>query len=206
MHSNHHASGRIRPGSGGQLRPHSGTDRQPLAEFTPEQIPSGPKTAFVADLYTQQATPLVKYLTARFRNPEEAQEIAQEAWLRFYRLPAPENLQNAKAFLFQTASNLAIDRARRASLEQRYLDQEAKEPTRDESPTVEQAMQSREELELIEHALSQLPLKCRQAFVMHRVSGLSYPGIAEALAVSTSMVEKYIIQALKHFRSTLNRS
>lgn len=175
-------------------------------DTAPVDPPSEPKTAFVTDLYAQQAIPLVKYLTARFRNTEEAKEIAQEAWLRFYRLPAPEELQNAKAFLFQTASNLAIDRARRASLEQRYLDQEAKEPNREESPTVEQAMQSREELDLIERALSELPLKCRQAFVMHRVSGLSYPGIAQALSVSTSMVEKYIIQALKHFRNTLNRS
>ncbi|MEM1230434.1 MAG: sigma-70 family RNA polymerase sigma factor [Pseudomonadota bacterium] len=158
------------------------------------------------ELYEAQSTPLVKYLTARFRNPEEAQEIAQEAWLRFYRLPEPETLQNAKAFLFQTASNLAIDRARRASVEQRYLEQEASDLGRDESPTIEQAMQGREELALIEKALHQLPLKCRQAFVMHRVSGLSYPRIAEGLGVSTSMVEKYIIQALKHFRNTLNQS
>lgn len=164
-----------------------------------------PKSAFVSELYTAQAMPLVKYLTARFRNSEEAKEIAQEAWLRFYRLPEPETLQNAKAFLFQTASNLAIDRARRASVEQRYLEQEAGDLGRDESPTVEQAMQGREELALIEGALHQLPLKCRQAFVMHRVSGLSYPRIAEALGVSTSMVEKYIIQALKHFRNILNQ-
>jgi RNA polymerase sigma-70 factor (ECF subfamily) len=164
-----------------------------------------PKSAFVSELYTAQAMPLVKYLTARFRNSEEAKEIAQEAWLRFYRLPEPETLQNAKAFLFQTASNLAIDRARRASVEQRYLEQEAGDLGRDESPTVEQAMQGREELALIEDALHKLPLKCRQAFVMHRVSGLSYPRIAEALGVSTSMVEKYIIQALKHFRNILNQ-
>ncbi|MGI9325498.1 MAG: sigma-70 family RNA polymerase sigma factor [Pseudomonadales bacterium] len=168
-------------------------------------LPAAAKYVFVSNLYSQQATPLVKYLTARFRNAEEAKEIAQEAWLRFFRLPAPEELENAKAFLFQTASNLAIDRARRATLEQRYLDREAMEPQREESPSVEQSLQGCEELALIDHALTELPLKCRQAFVMHRVSGRSYPEIAKALAVSTSMVEKYIIQALKHFRKTLNR-
>lgn len=163
------------------------------------------KSAFVSDLYVQQSTPLVKYLTARFRNPEEAKEIAQEAWLRFFRLPAPESLKSPKAFLFQTASNLAIDRARRAALEQRYFDQESAEQQHDASTTVEQAIQGREELDLIDIALTELPLKCRQAFVMHRVSGLSYNDIADALSVSTSMIEKYIIQALKHFRNTLNQ-
>ena len=167
-------------------------------------FPGAAKYLFVSNLYCQQATPLVKYLTARFRNPEEAKEVAQEAWLKFYRLPAPEDLENAKAFLFQTASNLAIDRARRASLEQRYLDREAREPQREESPSVEQSLQGREDLALIDRALTELPPQCRQAFVMHRVSGRSYPEIANTLAVSTSMIEKYIIQALKHFRKTLN--
>lgn len=168
------------------------------------RLPTAAKHLFVSNLYSQQAMPLVKYLTARFRNAEEAKEIAQEAWLKFYRLPAPEELENAKAFLFQTASNLAIDRVRRAALEQRYLDREAREPQREESPSVEQSLQGREELALIDRALTELPQKCRQAFVMHRLSGRSYPEIANTLAVSSSMIEKYIIQALKHFRKTLN--
>ena len=59
------------------------------------------------------------------------------------------------------------------------------------------------ELAMVHKALSELPLKCRQAFTMHRNLGLSYPEISEALGVSTSMVEKYIIQALKAFRTRL---
>ena len=39
---------------------------------------------------------------------------------------------------------------------------------------------------------------------MHRARGYSYPEIAKQLDVSTSMVEKYIIQALKHFRNKLS--
>ena len=57
----------------------------------------------------------------------------------------------------------------------------------------------------IESALFELPTKTRQAFVMHRKANLPYPVIAEQLGVSTSMVEKYIIQALKHFRNKLEQ-
>ncbi len=53
-------------------------------------------------------------------------------------------------------------------------------------------------------ALSELPVKCRQAFVMHRTHGYPYPRIAEELGVSVSSVEKYIIQALKHLRNKLS--
>ena len=158
------------------------------------------KSEFIAELFAQQATPLVKYLTARFSNSEEAKEVAQEAWLRIFRLEHPEELENAKAFLFQTASNLSIDRIRRANIERKH-NVVADEATR----SVEDSVEAEQTLQRIEASLFDLPTKCRQAFVMHRQNNLSYPMIAEQLGVSTSMVEKYIIQALKHFRRKLNQ-
>ena len=86
------------------------------------------KNQFVERLYDAQAGALLKYLTARFHNHDEAVEVAQEAWLRIYRLEHPEELRNAKVFLFQTASNVAIDRLRRNQLENRYHDREASQP------------------------------------------------------------------------------
>jgi RNA polymerase sigma factor (sigma-70 family) len=158
------------------------------------------KSEFIEDLFEQQATPLIKYLTARFKNVDEAKEVAQEAWLRIFRLEHPEELENAKAFLFQTASNLSIDRIRRGNLERKH-NNFAEEYTR----SVEETVDAQQSLHTIEAALFELPNKCRQAFVMHRQNNLSYSVIATQLGVSTSMVEKYIIQALKHFRNKLEQ-
>ena len=160
------------------------------------------KKHFVVDLFEQQSTPLVKYLTARFREPEEAREVAQEAWLRIYRLENPEELRNPKAFLFQTASNLAIDRKRRAVLENLHYERERGQQT-EFAPSAEDSITAQESLSLIEKSLSELPQKCRDAFLLHRGKDLSYPEIARELGVSVSMIEKYIIKALKHFRNTL---
>ena len=159
------------------------------------------KTQFVAQLFEQQAVPLVKYLTARFKNPDEAREVAQEAWLRIFRLEHPEHLENARAFLFQTASNLSIDRLRRTNIERKYLNPSEEELSR----SLEDTIDAQQTLRTIEAALYELPPKVRQAFVMHRHGNLSYPAIAEQLGVSTSMIEKYIIQALKHFRNKLEQ-
>jgi len=158
------------------------------------------KSEFIAHLFEQQATPLLKYLTARFQNADEAKEVAQEAWLRMFRLEHPEELENAKAFLYQTASNLSIDRIRRGNLERRHQFSE-EQSTR----SVEDTVGAQQALRSIEAALFELPINCRQAFVMHRQHNMSYPMIAEQLGVSTSMVEKYIIQALKHFRNKLEQ-
>lgn len=159
------------------------------------------KQQFLGTLFKEQANGLVRYLTSRFRDRADAEEVAQEAWLRMYGLDHPEELSNAKAFLFQTASNLSIDQIRRRNLEQRHI-ASAEEETR----SVEDTIGSQEVVALLEHALLELPLKARQAFVMHRHKGLSYAQIAEQLEVSTSMVEKYIIQTLKHFRNKLEQN
>ena len=147
---------------------------------------------------------MLKFLTARFRDREDAADIAQEAWLRLHRLEHPELLENPKAFLFQTASNLAIDRIRRQRLEQRFADAEATnhgDAAAADSP--ERVAAANETVKRLEALLAELPDNCRQAFVMHRGRDMSYPDIARALGVSTSMVEKYIIRALKHFRTRL---
>ena len=157
---------------------------------------------FVANLFEEQSSPLLRYLAARFGNVDEAKEVAQEAWLRMYRLDAPVELDNPKAFLFQTATNLAIDRARHRKVVQRHVEEfTADEP--EGSVDVERTVSDQQRLDIVLAALGELPPKCRQAFTMHRNVGLSYPEIADALGVSTSMVEKYIIQALKHFRNRI---
>jgi RNA polymerase sigma-70 factor (ECF subfamily) len=156
-------------------------------------------------LFAEQSVPLLKSLTARFSNRDEAQEIAPEAWLRIYRLKDPARLQNPRAFLFQTASNIAVDRLRRGKLEQQHLEREARaDPAMRMATDVQETVRYERELATVHRALSDLPLKCRQAFVLHRTHDYSYPEIAEELVVSTSMVEKYIIQALKHLRNKLS--
>ena len=158
---------------------------------------------FILGLFQEQSVPLLKYLTSRFRDREDAAEIAQEAWLRMHRLEHPEELSNPKAYLFQMASNIAVDRARRHALELRVCRDEF--ATLDEGlPSAERSVAAEESIDLIRAALRDLPADCRQAFVLHRGRDMSYPDIARQMGVSTSMVEKYIARALKHLRDKLS--
>jgi len=143
----------------------------------------------------------VRYLTNKFGDSDEARDIAQDAWLRISRLRDPSALENPRAFLFQIATNLGIDRVRRSQLTRRTGAEELEEESL--SPAAEETVSQQQSLKLIEQALNALPDKCRRAFVLHRFDGLSYAEIAITLGVSQSMVEKYIIQALKAFRARL---
>ncbi|MCC5887526.1 MAG: RNA polymerase sigma factor [Gammaproteobacteria bacterium] len=158
------------------------------------------KDRFISAMFARHGHALLRFLRARFRNEEEAADIAQEAWMRLYRLEHPQQLDNAKAFLFQAASNLAVDHLRRVRLENDFAQSSAAEEA---GPELERSVDAAEQLSIVEQAISELPVTTRQAFVMHRSRDMSYPEIARALGVSTSMVEKHIITALKHCRRRL---
>ncbi|MBE9539584.1 MAG: sigma-70 family RNA polymerase sigma factor [Proteobacteria bacterium] len=168
------------------------------------------KDSFLANLVAQHGTPLVKFLARKLDSPEDAAEVAQDAFLRLHRMEEPEKLDNARAFLFQVANNLAIDQLRRRTLHFRFLNSE-KGMASDGEPvdinaiaaSPEQIISAREKLAAIYQAVDELPFKVKQAFLLHRKSGLSYNDIARQMDVSVSSVEKYILQALKHCRARL---
>ena len=169
------------------------------------------KARFLSELAEQYGPSLERFLQRKLQNPADAAEVAQEAYIRIYRLQHPEQLENARAFLFQVASNLAVDQLRRRSLHFRYLKSEVREVGEGEMPDTgtdtlspEQIVSSREKLARIMRVVDALPEKCRQAFLLHRHSGLSYTQIAAEMGVSVSSVEKYILQALKQCRQELD--
>lgn len=164
-----------------------------------------PDDGFVHSLFDDHGKALRRFLQARFGRDADVDDIAQEAWMRMQRVRDPAGLENARAFLFQTAANLAVDHLRRVDFERQHFtpdeDGVADAPVELSSP--ERVLDADQQLALVQEAIAELPVRCRQAFVMHRTRDMTYPEIAAQLGVSTSMVEKYVIQALKHCRRRL---
>ncbi len=167
------------------------------------------KPGFLETLFTQHSAQLQRFLARRLNDPQEAAEIAQETYLRMQRLDAPESLDNARAFLFQVAANMATDHLRRQQLQHKYLRSQlliteaANAIDRPSGDDPEQQLVAEERLAQITAVLDSMPHKPRQAFLLHRRSGLSYSQIAQEMGVSVSSVEKYVLQALKHCRQRL---
>ncbi len=168
------------------------------------------KDIFLEKLVAEHSQALANYLARKMDSPEDAAEVAQEAFLRLHRLEQPQSLDNARAFLFQVATNLATDQLRRRSLHLRFLNREKAQVTPGEpavgmtdSAGPDRILGAQEKLATIYSAVNELPFKVKQAFLMHRRNGMSYQEIAAELGVSVSSVEKYILQALKHCRERL---
>jgi RNA polymerase sigma-70 factor (ECF subfamily) len=151
---------------------------------------------------------LANYLAKKVRNNDDACDLAQEAFLRMHKFQQSRQLDNARAFLFKTANNLAVDQMRRARVHDKYLSSEMLPEQSDEeddkfAPSAERTVSAEQELDKIYEVVDRMPLKVRRAFLLHRGKDLSYSEIAAEMNVSTSMVEKYIIEALKLLRSEL---
>lgn len=171
-----------------------------------------PNKNLLEKLFQSHASDLVRFLTRKLKSAEDAEDIAQNAFIRIQRLAEMGQLDNPKAYLYQTASNLAIDQIRREKLHNNYVQGEmnrqltniehTSSPAHAHSP--ERLLSARQELVEMHRAISGLPIKCRQAFLLHRVKGLTYTEIATEMSISVSSVEKYILQALKACRQALS--
>ena len=170
------------------------------------------KDRFVTALTREYRQSLERFLSSKLEDPADAADVAQEALLRLYRLQRPQELDNPRAFLFQVASNLAVDQLRRRALHQRFLNKEKNQAFMGDSldpnaagAAPDQVLEAQQKLQQIYHAIETLPVNCRQAFLMHRNGNMSYTEIAREMGVSVSSVEKYILKALKHCRLALAR-
>ena len=128
---------------------------------------------FVENLISLHSATLVRFLARRMNSREDAEDIAQAAFIRLYTLDDPDKLSNAKAFLFQVAANMSIDQLRRKVLHQNYLEREgAKAPNDGSTPVsaqvenipLEREMEAKQTLRFIYAALARVATKPEAGF------------------------------------------
>jgi RNA polymerase sigma-70 factor (ECF subfamily) len=147
-------------------------------------------------LFREHHDKLVRFLTIRLGSEAEAQEAAQEAFLRLLNLRELRHTDNLKALLYLTARNIVIDRLRRRKL-QRAWEQQSQEREIDEV-TPEQIVSDRQQLDVLHRLIEELSPKCRDAFVSFKFHGLSYSVIASHMGLTESMVRKYVLRAVAY--------
>ena len=150
---------------------------------------------WVERLFNEHNTSLMQFLRARLRSNEEAREVAQEAYVRILQLDRPDAISYFRAFLFKTAGNLAIDRLRKDARER---DCSLFPMFEEHGPSAEQTQARRETIRLVEKSLDELPAKCRKAFLLSKIYGLSTREIALQMHLTPRMIRNYLVRATVH--------
>lgn len=151
-------------------------------------------------LYSHHHGWLFKWLRWRLGNAADAADLAQDAFVRLMVKPASREFETplqARAYLRTMAQGMCTDLWRRREIEQAWLAALSNQPEA-HAPSPEHHAIVIETLMEVGAMIDRLPEKVRKAFVMAQIQGLSTPAIADALAVSHRMVQKYLAQAMLH--------
>jgi RNA polymerase sigma-70 factor (ECF subfamily) len=154
----------------------------------------------LSGLFREHNRTLVRFINARLRNEQEANEIAQEAYVKMLQLDrVPGTPSFMRHYLFRVAENLAVDRIR-----QRYtrgrLDQLTSIDDLFQEALAERTVLADEELALLRAAVEELPEKYREAFRLIKLEDYSFPEVAGLMRLSERMVRKYVTRALIYIR------
>jgi RNA polymerase sigma-70 factor (ECF subfamily) len=166
-----------------------------------------PDKGFVERLFAEHRRALQAYFYRRVRKKSDVADLTQEAYLRMLRVASSEAIRNPQVYLYTVASNLVKEHAVLDQRDARHLDiDEASVQQRlGELPSLDSAIDAGRQAERLRAAVDQLPLNWRTAVVLQCRYGLTYQQIADHMGVSSSMVKKYLAQALTRCRRDLTR-
>lgn len=138
------------------------------------------------------------WLLSRFPSLTDVEDLVQESCVRVAQARENTAVRSARALLFATARNLAIDLVRRqriAAFEPLTGSDDAS-VFHDEHDVVA-AVSRQQELELLTLAIQSLPARGRQVMTLRTAYGFTPAQIAARLGVSLSTVEKETARSIR---------
>jgi RNA polymerase sigma factor (sigma-70 family) len=140
---------------------------------------------------------LMQFLQHNWRLKTEIPDLRQEVYARVYESAVKRIPEKPKHFLFATARNLLIDRARQARVIpiDAASDLDVLDPASD-APGPDQIVMARDELRRLQAALEKLSPRCREAVVLGRIQGLSRREIASRMGVTEGTAAQYLAEGI----------
>lgn len=167
-----------------------------------EMVQRGDRSAFNV-LVLKYQHKVLKLVTRYVRDPVEAEDIAQEAFIKAYRaLPFFRGESAFYTWLYRIAANtaknvLASSRRRLVDydLDLQDPDDYAAQVLLKDSDTPEGMLLTEEIRQTVTEAMQQLPDDLREAITLRELEGLSYEEIAEVMECPVGTVRSRIFRA-----------
>jgi RNA polymerase sigma-70 factor (ECF subfamily) len=161
---------------------------------------------FWAQKFSEYRSALNRYFRRRVSTQEDAEDLAQEVYLRLLRTDHGEGgaIRNPEAYLYTVAVNLLRERAALASRRGEAVNlDEVDERLLGAETSPADAYENTERDARVDAAVNAHPAKLRAEIVKHYLHDQSHQDMAKALGVTTSATRKYVGQALQLCRRRL---
>lgn len=151
---------------------------------------------------------LLNYFARAARGRDNAADLVHEAYARVLTLQrSGQAVQQPRALLYRTVRNLLVDQHRRSTVRapQQGDAEDAPLPDVAELPAPaalgpEALLASSQGMAALLATIDALPLRCREAFILHKFDGLSHAEVAAQMGISRKMVEQHIQRAMQACR------
>ncbi len=168
------------------------------------QRPSDPAHAVLARYYQE----LLNYFARTARGRDNAADLVHEAYARVLTLQrSGQAVTQPRALLYRTVRNLLVDQHRRSTVRAPLHGDADDAPLPDvaELPAPaalgpEAQLASSQGMAALLQTIDALPLRCREAFILHKFDGLSHAEVAAQMGISRKMVEQHIQRAMQACR------
>ena len=155
---------------------------------------------------------LLRFLTARCGQQDEAEDVLQELWIKVSG-QSTGPITNGRAYLFRMANNLVLDRARgrRRSMQRERVwletesagDVQMPEDRADPGERADEVISREQEARILRDAIADLPEGAQRALRLYRFDEIGQQEIADIMGISRSGVEKHLALAMKKLRQSL---
>jgi RNA polymerase sigma-70 factor (ECF subfamily) len=178
----------------------SGTDLRQAVRLAA----AGNQAAF-KELYQEYARPVYNLVFRCMRNPQVAEDVCQEVWVKAYReLHRLQEPQAFPAWLYRIAARACVDAARKNSRAPVTTElTEAGAPATGDDP--EQSALQTERVRLTWEALAAIPARQHLALFLREMERRSYKEISQMLETSESAVETLLFRARQGFARAFER-
>lgn len=165
------------------------------------------KSSFVERLFADHAKGLQGFFRQRVQTKADAQDLAQEVYLRMLRVADQEAIRNPVLYLYTVANNLVKEHAVADRRQTRNVDIDEAEGHEEleRLPAFDGELDGAQRAARLSVVLKELSPKCQAAVALRFTEDLSYREVALRLGVSAQMAKKYVARALVHCRRRMAR-
>ncbi len=156
--------------------------------------------------YIENKDSLQRFLRRYFDRMQDIEDVSQEAFLRSFVASTQKKISTPRAFLFQTAKNIALNElTKKANTTTECVeDFETLGAGIWSEQGVDTHYESKQKLTLLTQAVANLPPQCQKVFILRKIEGLKVKEIANKLNISVSAVEKHIAVGILKCEDYLN--
>lgn len=138
---------------------------------------------------------LLRFLRSRLSHGDQAQDLAQEVYLRLLRVEDLRLIRNPRAFVIHLAAHAAHEWRMLARNRLQHSEEELQQLIADGGDPAD-ALERDGQIHQLERVLSTLSPKNRAVLLMHRRDGMTCQEIATHMQLSVAMVKKYLARGL----------